>query len=274
MDAHGKTTLWSCLTLALCLAACGGDAGDGRETADAGASPASEPAGEQATASESGYTVVAVEDGGTIRGTVRFLGSVPAPRTVEVTEDIDACGETIQIQTLEVGSGKGLANTVVSLTDIGQGVALGASASPRGIDQRGCRFAPHAQLAGVGHVVEIRNGDPVSHNIHTVAFDNRPINRMQPPALEKLEVTFGAPEKVKVKCDIHEWMSAWIIVIDHPYHDITGADGSFVLENVPPGTYTVEVWHEELGSTTRTVTVAAGQDTEVSFELTADIQQP
>ena len=213
------------------------------------------------------------ENGGTIHGTVRFLGSVPAARTVEVTEDADACGETVQIQTLEVGSGQGLANTVVSLTDISQGVALGASASPRGIDQRGCRFTPHTQLAGIGQVVEIRNSDPVSHNIHTLAFDNRPINKMQPPALEKLEVTFSAPEKVKVKCDIHEWMSGWIIVIDHPYHDITGADGSFVLENVPPGTYTLEVWHEDLGSTTRTVTVTAGQSTEASFELGATSPQ-
>ena len=68
-------------------------------------------------------------------------------------------------------------------------------------------------------------------------------------------------------------MSGWIIVIDHPYHDITGADGSFVLENVPPGTYTLEVWHEDLGSTTRTVTVTAGQSTEASFELGATSPQ-
>lgn len=272
MVADWTKRMGSGLLLALPLAACGGG-GDDSGGAAQRAAAVQEPTAQPETAGGDSYTVVPVEDGGTIRGTVRFLGSVPTPRTVEVTEDMDACGETIQIQTLEVGSGKGLANTVVSLTDIGQGVALGASASPRGINQRDCRFAPHAQLAGVGHVVEIRNGDPVSHNIHTVAFDNRPINRMQPPALEKLEVTFRAPEKVKVKCDIHEWMSGWIVVIEHPYHDITGTDGSFVLENVPPGTYTLEFWHEDLGSTTRTVTVTAGQSTEASFELGATSPQ-
>lgn len=273
MVVHVTRRLASGLALALSLAACGGGGNDSGGAAQRAADAVQAPTAQAEAASEAGYTVVAVENGGTIRGTVRFLGSVPAARTVQVTEDTDACGETIQIQTLEVDSGQGLANTVVSLTDISQGVALGASASPRGIDQRGCRFTPHAQLAGIGQVVEIRNSDPVSHNIHTVAFDNRPINRMQPPALEKLEVTFRAPEKVKVKCDIHEWMSGWIVVIEHPYHDITGTDGSFVLENVPPGTYTLEVWHEDLGSTTRTVTVTAGQSTEASFELGATSPQ-
>ena len=273
MDAHRETTLGVFLILALCLAGCGGDAGDGGETADAGAAPAAEPTAEPATASESGYTVVAVEDAGTIRGVVLFAGTVPAARTVGVTEDVDACGETVLIQTLEVGSGRGLANVVVSLTDIDRGAALNAPASPPSLDQRGCRFSPHVLLAGVDQGVAIRNSDPMSHNVHTVSFDNRPVNKMQPPELEKLEVTFGVAEKVKVKCDIHEWMSAWVVVADHPYHAITGADGSFTLENVPPGTYTLEVWHEDLGSTTRTVTVTAGQSTEASFELGATSPQ-
>ena len=272
MRARAMRGVGMWVALAVSLTACGGDAGDGGSAAAAEAAPAHEPAAEAASAS--GYSVVAVEDAGGIRGVVLFQGTVPAARTVEVSDDVDACGETVHIQTLEVGSGRGLANAVVSITDISRGVALDAPASPPAIDQRGCRFAPHAIMVGVDQLVEIRNSDPVSHNIHTVAFDNRPINKMQPPELEKLEVTFGVAEKVKVKCDIHEWMSAWVVVADHPYHAVTGVDGSFALENVPPGTYTLEVWHEDLGSTTRTVTVTAGEDTEMDFELTSASQTP
>jgi hypothetical protein len=119
----------------------------------------------------------------------------------------------------------------------------------------------------VDQVVEILNSDPVTHNVHTVAFDNRPFNRTQPAALEKIEASFRVAEKVRVKCDIHGWMGAWIVVIDHPYHAVTGSDGGFVIGNVPAGTYTVEIWHETLGASTQTVTVTAGQAADLSIEL-------
>jgi hypothetical protein len=80
-------------------------------------------------------------------------------------------------------------------------------------------------------------------------------------------LSFRFPEKVKVKCDMHDWMGAWIAVVDHPYNAVTDEAGSFVLENVPPGTYTLEIWHETLGSDTQSVTVAAGQTTDASVEL-------
>jgi hypothetical protein len=123
-------------------------------------------------------------------------------------------------------------------------------------------------LVPVGATLEILNSDAVSHNVHTVAFDNRPFNRTQPPSLEKIEASFDVAEKVGVKCDMHGWMNAWIVVIDHPYHAITGTDGGFMIDNVPPGTYTLEVWHEELGATTQTVTVTAGETSDASVEMT------
>ncbi len=253
----------ACLALAVALAACGGETEDAR---GAGETPV--PAGTVTAAAESGYTVIEVADGGTIRGTVRFTGTVPPARTVAVTEDAEACGASQQVQTLEVGPGQGLANAVVSLVDITEGAAMEVPASAPTLDQQRCRFLPRVLLAPAGATVDILNSDPITHNVHTVTFENRPLNRAQPSELRKIEVTFPFAEKVKVRCDIHEWMGAWVVVMGHPYYTLTDRAGRFVIAGVPPGTYTLEAWHETLGATTQTVTVAAGQTTDVSAQLT------
>ena len=250
------------LALALALTACGGETG---ETPRAEEAPA--PAEEATSEVEpGGYTVLDVTDGGTIRGTLRFVGTVPPPETVPVAEDGEVCGETRQVQTMEIGPGGGLAKAVVSLVDITRGAAVKAPATPPVLDQQGCRFVPHVLIVPAGATVEIANSDPITHNIHTVTFENRPVNRAQPKEVPKIEVSFPFADKVRVKCDIHNWMGAWIIVTDHPYHAISDRGGSFVIENVPPGTYTLEIWHETLGATTQTVTVTAGETTNVDVE--------
>ena len=252
-----------CSLLVAGLAACGG--GD-----DSGGASGTSGSGEPETQAGEGYSVVTVENGGTISGTITFAGTVPETRTVTVTDDVESCGSSVEVQEVEVDPQGGLANVVVSLTDIASGAALGTSPSPPTLDQSGCRFVPHVVLVGVGEVLEILNSDGVSHNVHTMAFDNRSFNRTQPPSLEKLEATFDVAEKVPVRCDIHGWMNGWIVVIDHPYHAVTGTDGGFSIPDVPPGTYTLEVWHEALGATTQTVTVVAGQSSDASIELTQD----
>ncbi len=250
--------------LVLGLAACGGDGGRAEQAPGSAVPAAAETQGGGA----SGYSVVVVTNGGSISGTISFAGEVPAARTITITDDVDACGSSVEIQDIEVGTGGGLANVVVSLTDITSGAARGEAASPPALDQNGCDFDPHVVMVAAGAVLEILNSDDVSHNVHTMAFDNRSFNRTQPPALEKLEATFDVAEKVAVKCDLHGWMNGWIVVTGHPYHAVTDGDGGFVLSNVPPGTYTLEVWHEALGATTREVTVAAGETLDASVELT------
>ena len=250
-----------CSLLVLGLTACGGGDSSGGASGTSGS-------GEPETQAGEGYSVVTVENGGTISGTISFTGTVPETRTVAVTDDVESCGSSVEVQQIEVDPEGGLSNVVVSLTDITSGAALGASPSPPTLDQSGCRFVPHVVLVGVGEVLEVLNSDGVSHNVHTMAFDNRSFNRTQPPSVEKLEVTFDVAEKVPVKCDIHGWMNGWIVVIDHPYHAVTGADGGFSIPDVPPGTYTLEVWHEALGATTQTVTVMASQTSDASIELT------
>lgn len=214
-----------------------------------------------------GYEVIDVTNAGTVTGVVRFVGAAPPPRIVKVTEDAEACGSTRRVQTVQVGANRALADVIASLTDIRRGAAPVVSSAPPALDQAGCSFAPHVLLVPAGATVNVLNSDPITHNIHTLAFENRPINKAQPSFMKKLEVSFRVPEKVKVSCDIHEWMGAWIVVMDHPYYAVTGEDGSFTIRNVPAGTYTLEVWHETLGMKTQQVTVTAGGTTEVAFEL-------
>ncbi len=231
----------------------------------AAAAAAETAAGGETTGTER-YTVVDVTNGGTITGTVRFVGTVPPARTVTVDENTETCGEYHQVQLIQVGANGGLANAVVSLVDITSGAALVAT-SPPTLDQNGCQFVPHVLLAPAGQAVHVLNSDPLTHNVHTAAFENRPVNRSQPAGVRKIELSFRFPEKVRVRCDMHDWMGGWIAVVDHPYNAVTNEEGSFVLENVPSGTYTLEIWHETLGSSTQSVAVAAGQTTDASVEL-------
>ena len=216
MSATTMQRLGICLSLAFAPAACGGETGDTR-TAEEAPVPGEQAASETEPGGEAGYTVLDVTDDGTIRGTVRFVGTVPPPRTVRVSEDVDACGESQQVQNIKVGPEGGLANAVVSLVDISRGAGLEAPASPPVLDQRGCQFMPHVLITPAGATVVVANSDPITHNIHTVTFENRPLNKAQPKELSKMEVTFPLPEKVKVKCDIHDWMGAWIVVAAHQW---------------------------------------------------------
>lgn len=259
-------TLILTLILTLTIEACAGESSND-QTADQPSAEISDAVGGGDTENASGYSVIEVADGGTIRGTVRFEGTVPAPRSVAITEDVETCGESLLVQLLSAEGGK-LANAVVSLVDITAGVALGEPVSIPTIDQVGCRFTPHLLVAQANRPVHILNSDPLTHNVHTVSFDNRPINRAQPKGVQQIEIEFDVAEKVRVKCDIHDWMGAWVVVIDHPYHALTDSGGRFSIENVPPGTYTLETWHEELGTTSQTVTVTAGQTTEVTLTMT------
>ena len=256
----GLRTRITCLGLAAGIVACG-------EGPPVEGEPVAQLVAEQSEAALASYLVIDVVDGGTISGIVRYDGDVPRPRTIPVADDAASCGATQLIQTVSVGVQGGLAAVVVSLLDIGRGAAP-ADSDPV-LDQRGCRFRPHVLLAPVGSAVSVLNSDPLTHNVHTAAFENRSVNRSQPAGLDVIELSFNAAEKVKVKCDLHPWMSAWIVVTDHPYHAITDDVGRFELSNVPPGDYVLETWHESLGTSRRAVTVRGNETLDLRVDLVA-----
>ncbi len=256
-------TRLGCAALAAGIVACGGD-GPVTEEATSDRQPAaSKVASDPATSS---YVVIDVVDGGTVNGIVRYSGDIPDVHNLTVQDDTTVCGATRSVQSVELGPGGELANAVVSLVDVRQGANLVPSSSPT-LDQHGCSFTPHVILAPVGVPVRVLNSDPLTHNVHTAAFDNRSVNRSQPAGLEVIELSFTAPEKVKVKCDLHPWMSAWVVVMEHPYHAVTNDAGMFELSNIPPGTYTLEAWHETLGTLRQSVTIVAGETQALTVEF-------
>lgn len=210
-----------------------------------------------------GYEAVEVKDGGTIRGTVKLDKAVNL-WTTAVQKDVSACGHS-ELPTQRIVCDPlslGLANSVVYLADITKGRAWeGAMAVDEDErtavqDQHGCKYVPHVQVVRVNTQLVVKNSDPAEHNIHgylnsalNTAFNfGSPSNSVMDEAGDAFLERAG---KYILKCDIHPWMNAYIHVVEHPYHVVTGEDGSFVLENVPPGEYTLVCWHEGMEETPR-----------------------
>jgi plastocyanin len=252
--------------LALGLVACGGGGG-GDEAAAPEGGAAEQPAdsgGE--TAAES---PVDPATAGSISGKVTFTGTAPENEPIDMEGEPDCAAAYTEPPTAEtyvVGPGGELANAFVYVKEGLGEMAFPAPTTPVTLDQSGCRYHPHVLGVQVGQPLEIVNSDPVGHNIHPVPAENRGFNLSQPKQGMTSEKTFTQPEvMIPVGCDVHNWMSAWIGVLNHPYFAVTGEDGSFELPNLPPGTYTIAAWHEDLGEQTQEVTV------EASGAATADL---
>jgi len=210
-------------------------------------------------------SALAASAGGTISGRVVFVGEAPALKKVKVTKDGEKCGTEVTNEDLMVGADKGIQNAVVSVVGLKGAPAKPANAPT--IDQKGCVFHPHVLIAPVGVGIDILNNDGILHNFHTASTKNSPMNRAQPGFRKKMTETFAQPEIIKVSCDAHSWMTAWLVITDHPYIDATDGGGAFKIADVPPGNHTVEVWHESLGKITKTVAVKAGEEAKITIEL-------
>ena len=211
------------------------------------------------------YKAGDVKDGGSISGTVKYKGNAPAPKKLEVSKDKEVCGKTPKVdQSLVVNNGN-LANAVVTITDIKSGKKIDAKKVT--LDQKGCEYQPHVLAFPAGSTVEILNPDGILHNVHSYSKVNSPFNMAQPKFKKNLDVKIEKPEAIEVKCDVHGWMQGWLVATESPYVAVTDNSGNFKLTDVPPGSYTVEVWHEKLGKNTQKVTVKAKEDAKVSFDV-------
>jgi plastocyanin len=211
------------------------------------------------------YQAGDVKDGGTISGTVKFKGTAPAPKKLDVNKDKEVCGKTPKTdQSLVVNNGN-LANAVVTITDIQKGKKIEAKKVT--LDQNGCEYKPHVLAFPAGSTVEILNPDGILHNVHSYSKVNTPFNQAQPKFKKTLDVKIEKPEVIEVKCDVHGWMQGWLVATENPYFAVTDNSGAFKLTDVPAGNYTVEVWHEKLGKSTQKVTVKAKEEAKVNFEV-------
>jgi Polysaccharide lyase family 4, domain II len=226
-------------------------------------------AGSLAALPSAAYEAVAVNNGGTIEGVITLSGT-HAGATITTTKNQDYCGATIPDPTYTIDSAGGLANVIVYLKDITKGKP--GSSEPLKLVNEHCMFSPRVQGAMVGEQITISSDDPILHNTHPQnAETNATIYNIALP-FKGFSVTKplpANPELIKIKCDAHEWMHGWIMELDHPYYTTTGPDGHFTIKDVPPGSYTLAVWHEAAGEKSEPVVVATGKTTKSKITLAA-----
>lgn len=194
-------------------------------------------------------------------------GTPPTPTLFETTPTVAAaCGDKVPDRSLSVGEGGALAHVVVSLADGAALPAEGITPPPAVLDQRKCSYEPPALAARAGTTLEVRNSDPVMHNVRAVAGAQSVFNVAMPLEGMSLKKPLpAAPGTVQVKCDVHPWMRAVVRTFDHPYFTTTDTQGRFRLE-VPEGTHTLVLWHERLPEASRPITVKAGETVRLEQE--------
>lgn len=210
---------------------------------------------------------------GTIVGKVMWEGDKPEPKP-ELTykeSEAEGCvhsnGPDREDRSLLISDDGGVANVVLTIE---AEVDIEPPTEPIVLDQKGCRFEPHVLVIPQGATVQFANSDETNHNIHTYTKKNQAMNQNVAGG-QTLEQVMEKAEQIDVKCDVHTWMKGYIIVSDATHFGLTGADGAFRIEGLPPGDYKVEWWHEELGKgKTESVTVAAGGEAELVHMVSAD----
>jgi plastocyanin len=206
---------------------------------------------------------------GGIRGTVTYKGP-DTDRPISMQGDptcADMHPTPVDSDEIALRGGK-LANVFVYVKHGLEGKSFPAPAEKRHIDQSGCLFVPHVLGVQVGQTVELANSDATLHTVHALPASNAESNDPQPQGTPPVGRRFDKPEvMVPLRCDIHPWMVGYVGVVPHPYYAVSGEDGAFAIANLPAGKYTLEAWHEKLGTQTREVTVAPGETAAVDFDF-------
>jgi plastocyanin len=215
-----------------------------------------------------GYQVIQVTDGGSITGTIKVSGNIPKLPPRPIGKDPNVCGTgTRESLQLMVGSGGALKNAVVIVEGVRAGKALPPNATSVQLDQKNCEYGPHVMIVPVKSELSIRNSDPILHNIHMYQDDESLFNIAQPVQNQENKHALTKAGFVYAECDVHGWMQAHIAVVDNPYYAVTDENGKFNIADLPPGNYTVKIWHEYLGEKTQNVTIAAGAAAPLDLDL-------
>jgi hypothetical protein len=214
---------------------------------------------------------------GSIAGKVTLSGTAPHERGIDMSKDPYCVKQHVNnpahLETVVVGQGGGLENVVLYIS---QGLSASASSQKSSavpvFDQKGCMYTPHVLAMDVGEEYKVITSDQTTHNIHpepNPMTGNIPWNRSQPPGAAPIVQSWKAEEvAIPVKCNIHPWMHGYFVVVKGPYAT-TKDDGTYTIENVPPGSYTVTAWQETYGTQQQKVTVAAGKPTTLDFTFKA-----
>lgn len=206
---------------------------------------------------------------GSITGVVTFEGTPPVLRPIDMSAEaacIQANAHPITPPIVVLGERGTLANVVVYVKSGLGRYHFDTPKDPAVLDQKGCMYEPRVLALMTNQPFEVKNTDPTTHNVHPTPRENRPWNRSIGAGEAPYVTTFSHQElAIPVVCNIHPWMRAYLFVFAHPYFDVTTKSGSFQLKNLPPGTYTIEAWHERLGTQDVSVTIQPKQSETISF---------
>jgi len=215
------------------------------------------------------------QDNAVIKGKALFKGTAPRREVLDTSKDPNCKKNKAKIGDYQVIVNKTdpptLRNVLVSVKEGLGDRTFKAPDKPVTITQVGCEYEPHILALMEGQALKVLNGDETNHNIHFLPKKNEEHNFSQPkPDAVGKELKLVAEDlPIKVKCDVHPWMGAWVGVFKHPFFAITGEDGMFTIANLPPGKYTITAWHETYGEQTAEVEVASGATAEKDFTFEA-----
>ncbi len=205
-----------------------------------------------------------------VTGKVVLKGDPPPPRVLQMDA---TCGKLhagpVTTRDYEVGEGGGLANVFVSIKGGLEGLQVEPPAATPLLDQEGCIYKPYVLGVITNQKFTVRNSDAVLHNVHAMPKKNKPFNFAQPIKGQETTRTFTEPEVfIRLMCNVHPWMDAYVAVIEHPFFAITDENGAFQLpDGLPPGTYTIEAIHPKAGAVSQEIKAEAGKPLAVDFEL-------
>lgn len=208
-----------------------------------------------------------------VRGTVTLNGKPPEAKEIDMS-GVKECAahhaDPVPEPAIAVDDKGNLANVVVYVSGGLAQQTYDPPAEPAVLDQKGCMYVPHVLPVMVGQKITVKNSDAFLHNVHALATTNPPFNFGQPNVDPGKPVEpLKAAESFRVKCDVHPWMSAYVVGVDNPFFAASGADGAFAISNLPPGDYTLTAWHEQLGTKEVPVKVEAGKPAEVKVRFDA-----
>jgi hypothetical protein len=236
-----------------------------------GERPQAAPANAQTPAAPAASGSASSAGSSSVTGSVKFSGTAPAKERIKMDADPQCAlqhQEPAYKEDVVVNANGTLKNVFVHVTKGLEGRTFTPPTQSAKLDQHGCAYTPRVIGVQVNQPFEVVNSDPTLHNVNCKPVKNKPFNIAQPVKGMKSTKTFTTPEvMVKCICNVHPWMASFIGVVDNPYYAVTGDDGSFSLTGLPAGSYTIEAWHETLGTQTQTATIGDGDVKSVNFEF-------
>ena len=214
---------------------------------------------------------------GSIKGHIRLGGDLPGNPVIRMGKDPMCAainrGKQVVQETVMASLDGSLANVFVRLQ--GTFPPIPVPNGPVTLDQRACIYVPRVLGIRVGQTLQVRNSDEILHNVHSLSVKSNTFNVSEPKAGMVQQFKMKDEEvMLRIKCDVHSWMTTYVGVVSNPYFAVTSTAGTFDIANVPPGTYTIQAWHERYGPAMKTVTVRPGAATTVDFTYTGKEKPP